>query len=1162
MAFERMAYLEAVIGADITQFRKGMRDIRNEVGVLSETLGGLSGLGRTLTYTVTAPMMAFGSMAVQQAGDFEAAMRNINSIVGLSEEELAGLSSQVLEFGKNTRGGAMDSASALYTVFSAGILDTATAFNIMEVSSRTAEAGLADLEVTTQSIIATQLAYGDTTAEMTDRVSNSLTMMVQLGVGSMDEFAHAVGNLVPNANALGIEVEELYGTMAVLTQRGVSAATASTNLTNAMSSMVKPTEAMQAAFQELGVSGAEELITQFGGLSGALKALVGTTDGTQESINALFNNIRGARAVNSLFGDVAGWDETMQNFMASLDGATMRAWDEQMKSFAAQWDLLQSALQGAAITIGNQLLPMVTPLVMGLTDLVIGFTELDPSIIQMGLAIGGVVAAAAPLMWLLGGLVAAFNPLTIGIALAATAIVTNWAIIVEAFSGAATQLSGIITPLQEMLGGLWEGLTPEDVTMQTPEVALEGEPTTIDPMSIITVDTTKSLWQIFTEQGYDDYFSWQEFMRLAEEGGWNGGAVEVGTEITIDMSGVRTVPPTMPLVEVGAEAVDMDAAAIEQELNSTWGNVDWQAMFDDLNFDYAASGFGDLVGGITDLIDELSQADWTGLALLGTELISIGSILIGGVASGIGDILSGIGTSLRAVIDVVSDIAEGDYEGAVTNLILAFAGFGGAIINTALTTLETMVAAVNELFNLEIPNLSEWFDGVRASIDAGINDARAALSNEGEPITSTIPVSITTSYSMANGDGMEIMDFADTGLGTAGMTFQDNWFGDDTPQITVTVPADIDWSPETVNTVLDVAAVAHNMDLSEAERQAANELLNAWSTAMSPEDQAAFMSVLNSYYSSAANGGTITPDGWTFTIENGEIVATIAPSTTTTLEGEPTVQVPVMNVEAQAAMAIANGWMVDTSGTTPVATLADGEVVQVDAPIELVSTEGIATSFTQDLAEGMDAETIVATYLTPIETKWNEMFAPEGLMTTNLSLFVEGLTTNATLIDTQALAISTSFETMTTSAIQQLNRLAARGDEVAEALGDELGGAVLAIGGVIRGLNSLILMEGVVDVKINIGTSGTVLNDGEPHKNGLSNVPYDGYQATLHKDERVLTARENRDYNDQMSAATIIGTQGGNTVNQTTNQINVGTNLSVDDVLFELDRMGYRLERK
>ena len=32
------------------------------------------------------------------------------------------------------------------------------------------------------------------------------------------------------------------------------------------------------------------------------------------------------------------------------------------------------------------------------------------------------------------------------------------------------------------------------------------------------------------------------------------------------------------------------------------------------------------------------------------------------------------------------------------------------------------------------------------------------------------------------------------------------------------------------------------------------------------------------------------------------------------------------------------------------------------------------------------------------------------------------------------------------------------------------------------------------------------------HYNGLNNVPYDGYTARLHKNERVLTAKENAEY--------------------------------------------------
>ena len=40
------------------------------------------------------------------------------------------------------------------------------------------------------------------------------------------------------------------------------------------------------------------------------------------------------------------------------------------------------------------------------------------------------------------------------------------------------------------------------------------------------------------------------------------------------------------------------------------------------------------------------------------------------------------------------------------------------------------------------------------------------------------------------------------------------------------------------------------------------------------------------------------------------------------------------------------------------------------------------------------------------------------------------------------------------------------------------------------------------------------------HKNGLDNVPFDGYVAELHKGERVLTASENRTYDSEMASVT------------------------------------------
>ncbi|MFD5851124.1 hypothetical protein ACFWGC_13115 [Cytobacillus pseudoceanisediminis] len=57
---------------------------------------------------------------------------------------------------------------------------------------------------------------------------------------------------------------------------------------------------------------------------------------------------------------------------------------------------------------------------------------------------------------------------------------------------------------------------------------------------------------------------------------------------------------------------------------------------------------------------------------------------------------------------------------------------------------------------------------------------------------------------------------------------------------------------------------------------------------------------------------------------------------------------------------------------------------------------------------------------------------------------------------------------------------------------------------------------------------------GKSHASGLTRVPYDGYQATLHKNERVLTPEESKAYNNG---------GGGNTFNFHVNMSGIGTNM-------------------
>jgi len=67
------------------------------------------------------------------------------------------------------------------------------------------------------------------------------------------------------------------------------------------------------------------------------------------------------------------------------------------------------------------------------------------------------------------------------------------------------------------------------------------------------------------------------------------------------------------------------------------------------------------------------------------------------------------------------------------------------------------------------------------------------------------------------------------------------------------------------------------------------------------------------------------------------------------------------------------------------------------------------------------------------------------------------------------------------------------------------------------------------------------------HYHGLSNVPYDGYTARLHKNERILTAQENKEYTE--------GKGGNNGITITGNQFTVREEADIEKIAYKLAKL-------
>lgn len=310
-------------------------------------------------------LAGLGAVSVKMAIDFDRSMRNVNSIAQLNEKQFDKLGERVRSLAGKTAQAPETLAEGLYDLVSSGF-DANESMKVLKASANAATAGLTDTATSTKAVAATLNAYR-MPAQKAGKVSDILFRTVDRGVISFDELAGTIGNVLPAATTLGVKLPEVGAAISTLTKEGQSGATAVTNINAAMTALFKPSEAMKAALQSIGYESAQALV-QAKGFEGALKTLIASTDGSAESIGALFANVRAQRAVFGLTGKNAEAAAADLRGLQDSAGATQRALDEQSKSVAFMWNRLKAQASSLAIGIGDELLPKIKEFLEILTN--------------------------------------------------------------------------------------------------------------------------------------------------------------------------------------------------------------------------------------------------------------------------------------------------------------------------------------------------------------------------------------------------------------------------------------------------------------------------------------------------------------------------------------------------------------------------------------------------------------------------------------------------------------------------------------------------------------------------------------------------------------------------------------------------------------------------
>ena len=288
--------------------------------------------------------------------------------------------------------------------------------------------------------------------------SNANTNVAMLG----ESFKY----VAPVSGAMGYSIEDTAVALGLMANSGIKASQAGTSLRQIL----------------LGLQGGVELATKS---TDSWVIEVENADGSMRNLNDVVVDLREAFAdmtdaqkasnaeaiagkigMSGLLSIVNASEKDFNKLTGAIDNSTgvaKKMADTMQNNLKGKITQFKSALEGAGIAIGENLIPALTKGVNKITDMVSAFNKLDPATQKTIVSVGATVAAIGPLMMIGGKLITGLGS-TIKLVSSVTSL---------AGSGLVTSLSAVATPLLVVAGGFYAWHEAVDAGNQSIAVARE-----------------------------------------------------------------------------------------------------------------------------------------------------------------------------------------------------------------------------------------------------------------------------------------------------------------------------------------------------------------------------------------------------------------------------------------------------------------------------------------------------------------------------------------------------------------------------------------------------------------------------------------------------------------------------------------------------------------
>lgn len=330
---------------DESGIKKGLSSLKS---IASKGMKGVSiAVGAASTALTT-----MGGYALKVGSDFEEGMSKVESISGATADEMERLTEKAKEMGAKTKFSATESAAAMEYMAMAG-WKTEDMLNGVEGIMNLAAASGEDLATTSDIVTDALTAFGlkaSDAAHFSDVLAKA-SASSNTNVGMM---GNTFKYVAPVAGALGYSIEDMALAIGLMANSGIKGEQAGTQLRAVLSRMTKPTDEVDRAMTDLGLS-----ITRSDGSMKSFNEIMldmrqGFSGLNEEQKATYAAMLGGQEAMSGLLAIVGASDEdfaALAKEINNADGAAQEMAETMQDNLKGQITILKSSLEGLGIEI-------------------------------------------------------------------------------------------------------------------------------------------------------------------------------------------------------------------------------------------------------------------------------------------------------------------------------------------------------------------------------------------------------------------------------------------------------------------------------------------------------------------------------------------------------------------------------------------------------------------------------------------------------------------------------------------------------------------------------------------------------------------------------------------------------------------------------------------